>query len=176
MRGSLCTQHMLLNNVCTRMIQNKQRTPGTYMSHAASPHSSLSRLSACSQYLRRLTCDVYLYGSEAEVIIRTFIHKYIAYNRHESVDATLPSTIDIWEHFTAINVPLYSYLCVQSYSMRALPWPSPPRTVNFGLPLCDLSITIRRCCRYFSRRIPPPPRDLSTNSIPILNQVNLPTH
>ena len=138
------------------MIQNKQRTPGTYMSHAASPHSSLSRLSACSQYLRRLTCDVYLYGSEAEVIIRTFIHKYIAYNRHESVDATLPWTIDIWEHFTAINVPLYSYLCVQSYSMRALPWPSPPRTVNFGLPLCDLSITIRRCCRYFSRRIPPP--------------------
>ena len=80
--------------------------------------------SACS-LLRCLTRGVHLYGSEAEVLMYALIHKYI-HNTHGSEDATLQSTIDIQEHSTAKTFPLYSYLLVHSYSIRAPPWPSPP--------------------------------------------------
>ena len=74
----------------------------------------------------------------------------------------IQSTIDIQEHFLyAKNFLLY--LCV----LVVWPWgrrrrPTPP-ALWVGLPLCDLSVTTWRRCR-FSHRTLRPPRDLSTNN------------
>jgi len=55
-----------------------------------------------------------------------YIYKYLHSHGYEV--ATLRTTIYVHKHSTAKNStrPLYSYLLVQSYSIRAPPWPFPP--------------------------------------------------